>query len=182
MSQNRDPPAYIEYAANMMAKLEYRIMSLSERGLLYSMRNECWVNYRLPSNPTLLAKVLGCNADEVSKSLEGVMPFFEVVNDYIISPELEFYRAYLAEIRAKQSAGGEKGAKIANQNKEKARKVVDTGSQDSQVDPEVDPRVLNLNQSNLIQPLSLDKAVITEPFIVDYEATENNNKRIHTND
>ena len=38
MSQNRDAPAYQEYAANLLARREFRAMSLPERGLLYTLR------------------------------------------------------------------------------------------------------------------------------------------------
>ena len=48
MAQNREPPAFQEYAAAMMAKTDYRLMSLAGRGLLYTMRLECWVNLTCP--------------------------------------------------------------------------------------------------------------------------------------
>ncbi len=57
MSQNRKAPAYQEYAATIMAQLSFRTMSLQDRGLLYTMRLECWVNMRLPNNHNDLAKV-----------------------------------------------------------------------------------------------------------------------------
>lgn len=60
MAQHRDPPAYQEYAASMMARTEYRVLSLEGRGLLYTLRNECWVNGQLPADPATLARVLGC--------------------------------------------------------------------------------------------------------------------------
>jgi len=41
MTPNRTAPAYQEYAASMMARLEYRTLTLPQRGLLYSMRLEC---------------------------------------------------------------------------------------------------------------------------------------------
>ena len=55
MAQHRDPPAYQEYAASMMARTEYRVLSLEGRGLLYTLRNECWVNGQLPADPATLA-------------------------------------------------------------------------------------------------------------------------------
>ena len=48
--QNRKPPAYQEYAATILAQLPFRAMNLQDRGLLFTMRLECWVNTRLPSN------------------------------------------------------------------------------------------------------------------------------------
>jgi hypothetical protein len=100
--QNRPPPAFQEYAATMMAKREYRSMTLAERGLLYSMRLECWENQTLPSDPAKLAKVLGYSAEEIQLSLPAVMPFFTVTGEDILSQELEHYRKYRARIRMDQ--------------------------------------------------------------------------------
>jgi len=66
MSQNRDAPAYQEYAAAILARLAFRTMTLQDRGLLFTMRLECWVNVRLPSEHNNLAKVLGLPTAEVA--------------------------------------------------------------------------------------------------------------------
>ena len=76
MTQNRPPPAFQEYAASMMAKTDYRVMSLAGRGLLYSMRLECWVNHSLPREVAKLAKVLGFDPVEVSGAIDEVVPFY----------------------------------------------------------------------------------------------------------
>ena len=91
MAQNRDAPAYQEYAAAMLAQIPFRTMTLQERGLLFTMRLECWVNIQLPNNRIALAKVLGMPVNEVAESLPAVMPFFEIVDGFILSPELENY-------------------------------------------------------------------------------------------
>lgn len=109
--QNRDAPAYQEYAASMMARIEYRTMSLAERGLLYTMRLECWVNDKLPADTAKLARVLGFDADEVKKALPAIMPFFAVVDDFIISPELDAYKIHLYSVRKRMSEGGINSAK-----------------------------------------------------------------------
>lgn len=114
MSQNREPPSYQEYAASIMARTEYRLMSLPARGLLYSMRLECWVNGALPSAPAQLARVLGYQASEVEMVLPDVMPFFVSVNGSIRSPELDDYRVYLKVRRERQSQGGRVGAAKTN--------------------------------------------------------------------
>lgn len=108
--QNRDAPAYQEYAASMMAKLEYRAMSLAERGLLYTMRQECWVNDRLPADPTRLAKVLGCDAMEVARALPALRTFFVEQDGFFRSPELDDYRLHLADSKKRMSDGGKKSA------------------------------------------------------------------------
>ena len=106
--QNRDAPAYQEYAAAMMAKIEYRTMSLAARGLLYSMRLECWVNGMLPANPDRLAKILGFTVDEIKNSLPEVQSFFANVDGFLISPELDNYKIHLAEGKKRMSDGGKK--------------------------------------------------------------------------
>ena len=72
MAQNRQPPAYQEYASSIMARVEYRVMRLDHRGLLYTMRLECWVNHTLPENPEMLSKILGFDAAEIASALPSV--------------------------------------------------------------------------------------------------------------
>ena len=108
--QNRDAPAYQEYAAQMMAKIDYRTLSLTERGLLYSMKLECWVNDKLPAELDRLARVLGFSCDEVKNALPALMPFFAIVENFIVSPELENYKLHLFSRRQRMSEGGKKSA------------------------------------------------------------------------
>ena len=153
--QGRAPPAYQEFAASMMANLDYRQMSVGGRGLLYSLKLECWVNYRLPADPQALARVIGFQPNEVRQLLPEVMPFFAIENDFIVCPELENYRVHLARIRAAQSDGGKHGSAVTNQNrktpKPRANKSLDgNSSSDSQVSCEYTRE--SLVQSNPIQP------------------------------
>lgn len=182
MSQNRDAPAYQEYAASMMAKLSYRTMNLQERGLLYSMRLECWVNSKLPRNSAALAKVLGFDAREVSGSLAAVMPFFNVQDDYIFSPELEDYRTHLESQRERMSSGGKKGAATTNSKLKCARKPasIDNSSTPTTTTrlPRQPPRrcvnevLVQSSTKNSSQHQPPVSAVIIESFIADYEAAE----------
>lgn len=125
--QNRPPPAYQEYAANMMAKQEYRLLNLQERGLLFSLRLECWVNRTLPENPACLAKVLGFDVAEVTAALPKILPFFAAQSGQIICPELEGYREHLDDRRARQAAGGKLGAATTN-SKSKHKSAPDKAS------------------------------------------------------
>jgi uncharacterized protein YdaU (DUF1376 family) len=109
-TQGRDAPAYQEFAASMIARLEYREMSLGERGLLYTLRNECWVNRRLPSDPARLARVLSYTVEEIRTTLPRVMQFFKVQGESLICPELEDYRHYQDARRERMSEGGKKSA------------------------------------------------------------------------
>ena len=112
MAQHREPPAYQEYASTMLAKIAFRSMSMEARGLLYTMRLECWANLKLPREAEQLSNILG--KPVTSEALRAVSQFFEIVDDFIICPELEDYRAHLEERKKKQSEGGKAGAKITN--------------------------------------------------------------------
>ena len=59
MAQNRQPPAFQEYASTTLANISFRSMNMEARGLLHTMRLECWANYELPSDLELLSSVLG---------------------------------------------------------------------------------------------------------------------------
>lgn len=179
MSQNRDAPAFQEYAAAMLSRLPFRTMTLQDRGLLYTMRLECWVNMRLPSNHGDLAKVLGLPVAEVAASIPAVMPFFEVADGFIISPELEDYRTHLAERKHKQSQGGKRGSAITNGKRNRPAKVEDaansnTPSSTSRLtrrgggESSVQPSTAKQSQN---QPPR--KGVVDDPFVAEYEAAEN---------
>ena len=112
MAQNRKPPAYQEYASTILAHISFRLMNMEARGLLYTMRLECWANCELPSDTESLSAVLG--KPVTPDMLKAVDSFFDIDDKQITSPELESYRAYLEERREKQSKGGKKGAKTTN--------------------------------------------------------------------
>lgn len=113
-AQKRSAPAFQEYASDMIARFEYRTLTLPQRGLLYSMRLECWVNQFLPESPAVLARILGFDHAEVAAELPYVMPFFACENGRITSPELEAYRAHIEDIRERKSSGGKRGAAKTN--------------------------------------------------------------------
>lgn len=179
MSQNRDAPAFQEYAAAMLSRLPFRTMTLQDRGLLYTMRLECWVNMRLPSNNGDLAKVLGLPVADVVASFHAVMPFFEVDDGFIISPDLEDYRAHLAERKHKQSQGGKRGSAITNGKRNRKEKAADAGSSSTPSSTSRPPRrgggessvQLSTAQQNQNQPPI--KGLVDDPFVAEYEAAEN---------
>lgn len=182
MSQNRDAPAYQEYAATILSQLPFRTMSLQDRGLLYTMRLECWVNVRLPVNPGDLSKVLGLPMAEVTASLPAVMPLFKVVDGYIISPELEDYRAHLNERRHKQSQGGKRGSAITNKNRNQPAKAVDSGiSSTPSSTPSSNSRLprrgwvessVQISTVQHSQNQSSEKGEMIHPFVAEYEDAE----------
>lgn len=98
----------------MMARIDYRTMSLAARGLLYSLRLECWVNRRLPADPAKLARMLGIDAAEVAALLPDVMGFFGTDGTSIVCPELDDYRAHLEDRDMRKLEGAKKGARTTN--------------------------------------------------------------------
>lgn len=119
--QKRSAPAFQEYASDMIARFEYRTLTLPQRGLLYSMRLECWVNQFLPESTDVLARILGFDHKEVAAELPYVMPFFQCENGRITSPELEAYRAHIEAIRERKSSGGRLGAEKTNAGRKPKR-------------------------------------------------------------
>jgi len=113
MAQHREAPAFQDYAASLMARTDYRVLSMEGRGLLMTMRLECWVNGELPSASPLLAR-LGFPIEQVERALAEVRPFFSIDSGAIRCPELDDYRAHLDERHQRQSEGGRAGAAKTN--------------------------------------------------------------------
>lgn len=151
MSQNRDAPAYQEYAATMLARRDFRTMTLQERGLLYTLKNECWVNKTMPNDHTALAKMLGLQVAEVVGALPAVMPFFKAVGTDITCPELDDYRAHLDARRDKQSAGGKRGSAATNDKRKKPEKAVDKGG--SSTPPSTPPSHSRVSRQGQVESL-----------------------------
>lgn len=162
MAQNRKPPAFQEYAATILSSKAFRVMSLSQRGLLFTMRLECWVNQAVPSLSNELAKYLGIGHEELTEALSrDVISFFNDSGSLYTCPELEDYRQHLKEQREKQSAGGKKGAAKTNKKWE----GVESGK--SQVTRE------SLDKSSSVQLNSnhtLERDNINDDFVRDYES------------
>jgi uncharacterized protein YdaU (DUF1376 family) len=117
MAQNRPPPCYLEYSASMLANFQFRQMPLAARGLLYTLRLECWENHRLPADSKKLASVLRFDETEIVAAMQWLDAFFRVGDGWLTSPDLEDYRKHLADQRRAQSIGGKKGAAKTNAGK-----------------------------------------------------------------
>jgi len=122
----RPAPSYLEYASDMLANREFRLMGLAERGLLWHMRLECWVNKSLPVNVDDLAKTLGMKSEDVLNSLSPrVLEFFRQNEGEFHCPELEAYREnYLAQ-RAKLSESGKRGGRTTQSKHRKAKATLE---------------------------------------------------------
>ena len=172
MAQSRDAPAYQEYPANFMARIQYRVMSLTERGLLLTLRHECWVNKQVPADPCTLARMLGYGVNEVSAALPAVMPFFALAGGCIVCPELDAYRAHLEGIRERQSQGGRQGA--AKTNSKHTKPLTNDGPGDSTGDPRV--RRESLVQLSSVQPSSiqvLSETPVSDEWVNEYDSASN---------
>lgn len=124
MSQNREPPAFQEYAAQLLAKREFRLLTLAEKGLCWHLRLECWTNRTVPADLAALARYIGEDVAVVERALPQIVPvFFVREGGNLRCPELDNYRAHLEAVREKQSAGGKKSAanKAAAANGAKSR-------------------------------------------------------------
>jgi len=180
MAQNLPPPCYQVYAANRLANTSFRQSTLAVRGLVVTLEMECWVNRRLPSNPASLAKVLGLDVSELAATLSAAMVFFKIDTEEIYSPQLEDYRQHLDEIRAKQQAGGKKGANIKNKKNKRAECHADTGLHGNLATPQVYPQVSSTAKNNTTkqsQTQSTERAVVNDPFVEEYEAAEARDNR-----
>lgn len=165
MAQNRKPPSYQEYAATILSSKSFRVMTLSQRGLLFTMRLECWVNQSIPSSLNELAKYLGFTHQEITDSLSAdVISFFSNSEGLYICPELEDYRQHIKERREKQSAGGKKAAAVTN------KKWRETVSGNPQLACE---SLVKSSPVKLSSTQSLERINIHDDFIQDYESASN---------
>jgi uncharacterized protein YdaU (DUF1376 family) len=179
MVQNRKPPAYQEYAATILADKNFRLMTLAERGLFFSMRLECWQNSEVPATENELAKYLGYAASDIQEALTTHVKAFFTLNDGLFySPELENYRQHLDERKTKQSKGGKQGAAITNAKINKPVKrtsASDAGksSANSQVPRRVaDESLVKLSSEKQSQTQSLENGV-NDAWLNDYDRASN---------
>ena len=170
MTQNRQPPAYQEYAASMLANNNFRMMSLEARGLWYTLRLEHWVENPLPADPVKLARILRLDTDVVTGALHELSDLIVFKEEMINIPELDDYRQHLSDIRKKQSTGGKEGAAIARQNAKKRNRIERPNTHH-----EVDPRVTQASTKGFSvknkseQPNSVINK--EDQWIADYESS-----------
>lgn len=98
----------------MLASTDFRLMSLAGRGLLYTVRLECWVNGSVPASPAKLARLLCVEPEEAEAALAEIRPFTICDGDRLRCPELDAYRRHLDERRQRLSDGGKAGAAVTN--------------------------------------------------------------------
>jgi hypothetical protein len=139
----RPAPAYQEYASDVLADQRYRLMSLAERGLWDTLRKECWVNHKIPSNVSDLAKFLGLDERTLNSLLtERLLSFFQIVDGCLVCPELIAYRDVVEDRRKRQSIGGATGGRRTQTNS----------------------RSLKASLEAKVKPLSRDESIRSEPI------------------
>ena len=143
MAQNRPAPCYQEYAASMLANVNFRQMPLAARGLLYTLRLECWENHQLPADSKKLSSVLRFDEAEIIAAMQWLDPFFQTNDGWITSPDLEDYRTHLAGQRKAQSVGGKKGAAKTNAGKSRVPRESVVKSSTDQLSPSQNSPVTN---------------------------------------
>ena len=104
----RAPPAFQEYASDMLASEAVREMTLEELGLLAGMRWACWANGGdIPREPERIARLLGKDQAEVLRAMTPeVMAFFEQTArtpSRLHCPELTNQRKRLMEKSSKRT-------------------------------------------------------------------------------
>lgn len=103
------------------------MLSFNERGLLDTLRKECWVNKRVPSEPRDLAALLNKSVEEVLLALTpAVLSKFDLVDGFLISPELENYRQELQSRAERMSSGGRIGGKSTQDRARQARSIAES--------------------------------------------------------
>ena len=127
----------------MLANFQFRQMPLAARGLLYTIRLECWENHRLPADLKRLASVLRFDEAEIIAAMQWLDPFFQTNDGWITSPDLEDYRTHLAGQRKAQSVGGKKGAAKTNAGKSQAPRESVVKSSTDQLSPSQNSAVTN---------------------------------------
>lgn len=112
----RPPPAFMEYAGDILAKEGIRTMTMAERGLLATMRWVCWVNDDLPADCRQLARVLGVDLRTLRANLTPrVCAFFapkQHDESRLICPELSDQKARLIARRQRLSEAGKEGREM----------------------------------------------------------------------
>jgi hypothetical protein len=134
-TNKRPPPAFQEYASDNLAKMQFRLMSLEERGLWTTLRFECWVNESIPANIQELSTLLNLRLSDIERALTNrVLSFFVVQQNNMYCPELEKYREECAIRKKAMSEGGRNGGR-KTQSKNKNNQFNENSKNESHLEP-----------------------------------------------
>ncbi len=159
-------------------------MSLPERGLLDTLRRECWVSGYVPAYLPDMARVLGFTEAEIEAAYTSrVQAFFELSGGDLISPDLECYRAELAGRKARMAEGGRIGGRKTQQrNRPKSDQASLEASLKGTLEANLKPlRGVERNREER-KSLSIGRGDSSEGidagFVADYEQVESTMKGI----
>ena len=167
--QKRPPPAFQEYASDMLANYQYRMMTLAEKGLFDVLRRECWVNQQVPFAPVELSAYLGIQLSEIEKNLTTrVLAFFKEKNHSLTCPELDSYKTMLLQRKEKIANGGRIGGKTTQ-----ARHKFFKGTLESTLKA-LSREEISRDESNKDEKKSLEKGITKEEqdeWVSDYDSS-----------
>lgn len=115
-------PAFQFYPKDYQSDEAVRLMNHEERGIYLDLLCAEWLEGSIPSNPALLARLIGTTKKKMEAAWILVGPKFvpdASGNGRLIHPRLEEERVKQAEWREKSSKGGLKSAEVRRQAIEK---------------------------------------------------------------
>ena len=142
----RPPPAFQEYASDALANIQFRLATLAERGLIHTMRLECWVNKFIPSNPKEMSAMLNLQQTDLEANLTPrVKAFFQIHDGYYFCKELDDYREMLKDRSTSQSNGGKKGGLKTQENNKSIKANIEATLQ---ANLQAKPKLLSRDESS----------------------------------
>lgn len=107
----RPPPYWPCFASDWLAKEPFRLATLEERGLLFTMLNQVWIGDSVPDNLGHLARLLGLELKQVERGLtKRVLSFFETDGaGRLFCPELRDAKERMLARRQERTEAGKRG-------------------------------------------------------------------------
>lgn len=120
------PPCFQVYASDELGDEAFKLASLAERGLLFSMLAYAWQNETAPLDKGRLAQLLGLNPPDVERHYGDLIACrFRADPDdptRIFAPDLERQKQEMSDRRRKLAASGSKGGKTTQAAIRKAKR------------------------------------------------------------
>ena len=165
--EKRPLPYFQCFASDWMASEDYALMSIAERGALFSMLNAAWVNGSVPASSVNLARIIQLEEHAVSNALtERVLKWFTgSVADpaRLICKELERQRAESIAHRQKLAEGGRKGGNATQAKyRGQAANSSEASSLASSLAKAPEMRCDEMKRDEVKRNASLEKAQLTD--------------------
>ena len=178
-SEKRPLPYFQCFASDWMAAEDYALMSIAERGMLFSMLNAAWVNGSVPASSVNLARIIQLDERAVSDALtERVLKWFAAsINDpaRLICPELERQRSESIAHRQKLTEGGRRGGNATQAKyRGQAANSSEASSQASSLAKAPEMRCDEMKRDEVKRNASSERAELSaehKKWLEDYEHT-----------